>query len=130
MSTLSKKFDIDLDHHVASSDAEACARIALRQIKDLNKSSLVEVAAEYGYKLGLLNASGVKTMSDFKNYGSTYSHGPYDPKSASSKDVAPDREINVILPSGLKYQISMDVDTPALIAFPFMSIRAKIRAMA
>jgi DNA polymerase-3 subunit epsilon len=94
LSTLSKKFDIELDHHVASSDAEACARIALRQIMDLNKLTLIEVAAEYGYKLGLLNASGVKTMSDFKNYGSTYSHGPYDPKSASSKDVAPDREIN------------------------------------
>ena len=95
LSTLADKFEIELLHHVASSDAEACARIAIRQMTELKKVSLSEVAAEYGYKLGLLNSSGVKTMSDFKNYGSSYSHGPYDPKSASSKDVQPDREVNL-----------------------------------
>ena len=33
-------------------------------------------------------------MSDFKNYGST-NYKAYDPKAASSKDVLPDREVNL-----------------------------------
>jgi DNA polymerase-3 subunit epsilon len=37
---LSDKFDIQLDHHNASSDAQACALIALKQIEVLEKKSL------------------------------------------------------------------------------------------
>ena len=35
---LSDKFDIQLDHHNASSDAQACALIALKQIEVLEKN--------------------------------------------------------------------------------------------
>jgi DNA polymerase III subunit epsilon len=94
LNTLSQNFKIDLNHHNAASDAQACALIALKQIEDLGKNSLIEVAENYGYKLGVLNSSGVKTMSDFKNYGST-NYKAYDPKAASSKDVLPDREVNL-----------------------------------
>jgi DNA polymerase-3 subunit epsilon len=94
LNTLSENFKIDLNHHNAASDAQACALIALKQIEDLGKNSLIEVAENYGYKLGVLNSSGVKTMSDFMNYGST-NYKAYDPKAASSKDVLPDREVNL-----------------------------------
>jgi DNA polymerase-3 subunit epsilon len=83
-----------LDHHKASSDAQTCALIALKQIEELGKSSLVEVAENYGYKLGVLNSTGVKTMSEFKNYGNN-NYTAYNPKAASSKDVVPDKEVNI-----------------------------------
>ncbi|EGR28776.1 permease family protein, putative [Ichthyophthirius multifiliis] len=41
-----------------------------------------------------------------------------------------DEEINVILPSGLKYAISLDVNTPALLEFSGIRYRTKIRCMA
>jgi len=94
LNTLSENFKIELNHHNASSDAQACALIALRQIEDLGKKSLQEVAENYGYKLGVLDSSGVKTMSDFKNYGKT-NFKAYDPKAASSKDVLPNKEVNL-----------------------------------
>ena len=94
LNTLSTKFGIALEHHKASSDAEACAKIAIRQMEEMNKTSLTEVAEEYGYKLGLLNSDGVKTMSDFKNYGFHGIRHDYDPKANSSKDVQPNREVN------------------------------------
>lgn len=94
LNTLSENFKIELNHHNSASDAQACALIALKQIEELGKNSLIEVAENYGYKLGVLNSSGVKTMSDFKNYGST-NYKAYDPKAASSKDVLPDREVNL-----------------------------------
>ena len=94
LNTLSEHFKIELNHHNASSDAKACALIALKQIEELGKNSLLEVAENYGYKLGVLNSSGVKTMSDFKNYGNT-NYKAYDPKASSSKDVVPNREVNL-----------------------------------
>lgn len=94
LNTLSKNFKIELNHHNASSDAQACALIALKQIEESGKSSLKEVVEIYGYKLGVLDSSGVKTMSDFKNYGST-NYKAYDPKAASSKDVVPNKEVNL-----------------------------------
>ena len=94
LNTLSENFKIELNHHNAASDAQACALIALKQIEDLGKNSLIEVAENYGYKLGVLNSSGVKTMSDFKNYGST-NYKAYDPKASSSRDVVPDKEVNL-----------------------------------
>jgi DNA polymerase-3 subunit epsilon len=94
LNTLCENFKIELNHHNASSDAQACGLIALKQIEELGKNSLLEVAENYGYKLGILDSSGVKTMSDFKNYGST-NYKAYDPKAASSKDVVPDRDVNL-----------------------------------
>ena len=94
LNTLSEAFNIELEHHKASSDAQACALIALKQIEELGKNTLTEVAENYGYKLGILNSSGVKTMSAFKNYGSK-NYGTYDSKAASSKAVAPDKEVNI-----------------------------------
>ena len=88
---LSDKFDIQLDHHNASSDAQACALIALKQIEVLEKKSLLEVAQNYGFKLGVLNSSGVKTMSDFKIYGG----GHFGNKVDSSKGLKPTKELNM-----------------------------------
>ena len=78
---LAQKFDIELDHHNASSDAQACALIALKQIEVLEKKSLSEVAQNYGFKLGILNSSGIKTMSNSKIYGG----GSFGNKTDSSK---------------------------------------------
>jgi DNA polymerase-3 subunit epsilon len=94
LNTLSAKFAIELEHHKASSDAEACAKIAIKQMQELNKTSLSEVAENYGYKLGILNSDGVKTMSDFKNYVSNGKHYDNDPKASSSKDVQPSKNLN------------------------------------
>jgi DNA polymerase-3 subunit epsilon len=94
LNTLSEAFNIELEHHKASSDAQACALIALKQIEELGKNTLTEVAENYGYKLGILNSSGVKTMSAFKNYGSK-DYGTYDPSASSSKNVLPDKEVNI-----------------------------------
>lgn len=88
---LSDKFNIQLDHHNASSDAQACALIALKQIEVLEKKSLLEVAQNYGFKLGVLNSSGVKTMSDFKIYGG----GSFGNKTDSSKGLTPSKEVNL-----------------------------------
>ena len=62
-------------------------------MKELEKNSLSDVAGNYGYKLGLLTMSGLKTMSDFKNYESQNS-GSSKIKS-SSKDVLPNIDVNV-----------------------------------
>ena len=94
LNTLSETFNIDLEHHKASSDAQACALIALKQIEELGKSSLAEVAENYGYKLGILNSSGVTTMSEFKNYGNK-DYVEYDSAASSSKNVVPDKEVNI-----------------------------------
>ena len=93
LDTLAETFGIELNHHEASSDAEACSKIALKQMKELEKNSLSDVAGNYGYKLGLLTMSGLKTMSDFKNYESQNS-GSSNSKS-SSKDVSPNMDVNV-----------------------------------
>jgi DNA polymerase-3 subunit epsilon len=88
---LAEKFGINLTHHNASSDAQACAYIALKQIEVLGKNSLSQVAQAFGFKLGVLNSNGVKTMSDFKNYDS----GKFGNKVDSSKGVKPSKEINL-----------------------------------
>jgi len=93
LDTLAETFGIELNHHEASSDAEACARIALKQMKELGQSSLSDVAGQYGYKLGLLTMSGLKTMSDYRNYES-YSSESSNSKT-SSKGVLPTTDINV-----------------------------------
>ena len=94
LSTLARNFEITLDHHNAASDSEACARIALRQIQELKVNSLLEVAQNFGFRLGTLSHSGVKTMSSAKNYNYDRSKEQYS-KSTSSKDVLPDREVIV-----------------------------------
>ena len=55
------------------------------------KKSLSEVAQNYGYKLGVLNSTGVKTMSNFKNYGG----GFFGNKTDSSKGLTPTKEVNI-----------------------------------
>ena len=49
LSTLASIFQIKLEHHNAASDSEACARIALKQMEELNLTSLVEVAKNFGF---------------------------------------------------------------------------------
>ena len=93
LSTLSSVFGIDLDHHNAASDSEACARIAIQQMKELGKESLIEVAKTYGFTLGKLSQQGNSTMSASKNYSYKRDYANYS-KNTSSKDVIPDREVN------------------------------------
>ena len=94
LNTISTFLGIELDHHNAASDAQACAQIALSHLEILSVSSLRDAAKNFGYDLGLLNSNGVKRMSDFKNYGSSksYDHGNYI---QSSKGVVPNVEVNV-----------------------------------
>jgi DNA polymerase III subunit epsilon len=93
LDTLSRRFGIKLQHHDAASDARACALIAIRHLQELEKQTLTDVAAEYGYQLGLLSANGVKTMSDYKNY-----NGPtrknVQAKELVSTSIVPDGEVN------------------------------------
>jgi DNA polymerase III subunit epsilon len=93
LNTISQAFKIELEHHNAASDAEACARIAIQQMHELEKKSLEEVAGVYDYKLGRLSINGVITMSASKNYN-VHKTFVYDPKAVSSKTVLPDKEIN------------------------------------
>jgi len=93
LDTLAEAFGIELNHHEASSDAETCARLALMQMQELGVKSLQEAAEKYGYKLGLLSLSSLKTMSDFKNY-ETHNLGTIKTK-GTSKDVLPNQEVNV-----------------------------------
>jgi DNA polymerase-3 subunit epsilon len=92
LNTISSFLGIELDHHNAASDAQACAQIAIKHLDALSCTSLRDVAKSFGYDLGLLNSSGVKRMSDFKSYGSSkpYSSGNY---LQSSKGVLPNSEI-------------------------------------
>lgn len=41
-----------------------------------------------------------------------------------------DREINLILPEGYKYEVSMNVETPAIVSVGPKNFRAKLRHMA
>jgi DNA polymerase III subunit epsilon len=93
LNTLSHKFGIELEHHNAASDARACALVAIMHLQELNKNSLSAVAEEYGYQLGILNKNGVKTMSDFKNYGSPIRQQT-KVKDLVSTSLIPDGEIN------------------------------------
>lgn len=92
LNTLSHKFGIELQHHDAASDARACALIAIMHLKELEKDSLSAVAEEFGYQLGILNKDGVKTMSDFKNYGGP-GRNPSKVKDLVSTSLIPDGEV-------------------------------------
>jgi len=92
LNTISNFLNIDLEHHDASSDANACALIALEHMKSLETNSLAETAQKFGYDLGILNKIGIKRMSDFKKYASDRNHGNYT-YSNSSKDFSPEREV-------------------------------------
>ena len=94
LSTLASTFGLELQHHNAASDSAVCAKIALQQMKELEKESLVEVAKSYGFLLGVLSDKGLSTMSASKNYSYNKKYTNLS-KNTSSKDVAPDREVNV-----------------------------------
>lgn len=93
LNTISNFLSIDLDHHNASSDSQACAKIAIKHLEALSMSTLAEVAKNFGYDLGLLNVNGVRRMSDFKKYATNqydYSGRHLD----SSKGLAATTEID------------------------------------
>ena len=94
LNTISSYLGIELDHHNAASDAQACAQIAIKHLELLSVPTLRDVAKNFGYDLGVLNTNGVRRMSDFKNYPSSkiYSRGNYI---QSSKGLLPSAEINV-----------------------------------
>jgi DNA polymerase-3 subunit epsilon len=94
LSTLAQTFGLELQHHNAASDSEVCAKIALQQMKELEKDSLLEVAKSYGFMLGKLSSNGISTMSASKNYNYKRDYASFS-KNTSSKNVAPDREVNV-----------------------------------
>ena len=93
LNTISSHLGINLEHHNAASDSQACAQIALKQMELLSLPSLSDVAKKYGYELGVLSVNGVKTMSEFKYYRSRKSPN-WEKGSQSSKDVSPNTEIN------------------------------------
>ena len=77
-----------------ASDAQACAMIALKHMKVLSLPTLSDIAKSFGYDLGILSPNGAETMSEFKRYEHS---GDYSREkgSNSSKDVLPDREVNL-----------------------------------
>lgn len=93
LNTISQYLNIELDHHNAASDAQACAQIALKHMELTSSKTLSEVAKEFGFNLGVLNSSGVRRMSDSKKYQSSnpVDYGKYI---QSSKDLSPTSEIN------------------------------------
>ena len=129
LSTLSSAFGIALDHHNAASDSEACARIAIQQMQELGKDSLLEVATTYGFTLGKLTQNDNSTMSSSKNYSYKRDYASYS-KNTSSKDVMPDREVNTgsdlfgativftgeLLTMGRKEAIQIAVNNGAIVA--------------
>jgi DNA polymerase-3 subunit epsilon len=94
LNTISGHLGINLEHHNAASDAKACAMIALKHMEVLGLSTLSEIAKSFGYDLGILSSNGVKTMSEFKRYEHS-GHYSHEKGSNSSKDVLPDREVNL-----------------------------------
>ena len=94
LNTISSYLGIELDHHNAASDAQACAQIAIKHLELLSLPTLRDVAKNYGYDLGVLNTTGVRRMSDFKNYSSSKNYNR-DNYIQSSKGVLPSAEINV-----------------------------------
>lgn len=68
LSTLCKYLKIDLKHHVALSDAQACAMIALQHLEITGASSLEKVADSFGLKLGTLT----KNLRPRNNLGIIY----------------------------------------------------------
>jgi DNA polymerase-3 subunit epsilon len=94
LNTISGHLGISLEHHNAASDAQACAMIALKHMELLSLSTLSDIAKSFGYDLGILSSRGVKTMSEFKRYENSR-HYSGEKGSNSSKDVLPDREVNL-----------------------------------
>jgi DNA polymerase-3 subunit epsilon len=94
LNTISQHLKIELDHHNAASDAQACARIAIKHMELTSSNSLSDVAKSFGFNLGVLNSNGVKRMSDFKKYQSKnpVDYGKYI---QSSKDLLPTSEVNL-----------------------------------
>lgn len=94
LNTISDFLEIDLDHHNAASDAEACAKIAIKHLENKSLPTLREVAKSYGYDLGVLNSTGVRRMSDSKHYGNSKSRdfGNYI---QTSKGLTPNTEVHV-----------------------------------
>jgi DNA polymerase-3 subunit epsilon len=93
LNTISQHLKIELDHHNAASDAQACARIAIKHMELTSSNSLSDVAKNFGFNLGVLDSNGVKRMSDFKKY---HSKNPtdYGKYLQSSKDLLPTSEVN------------------------------------
>jgi DNA polymerase-3 subunit epsilon len=93
LNTICTHLNIELDHHNAESDAQACAQIALKHMEVLSLGDLSEVAKNFGYDLGVLNPIGVRRMSDSKKYESSKTSDP-GKYVQSSKDVVPLTEVN------------------------------------
>ena len=93
LNTIAAFLNIELEHHNASSDASACAQIALEHLHLLACDSLADIANNYGFGLGILNSDGVRRMSDSKKYDSskTYNHEKYI---QSSKGLLPITEVD------------------------------------
>lgn len=94
LNTISGHLGINLEHHNAASDAQACATIALKHMEVLSLPTLSDIAKSFGYDLGILSPNGVKTMSEFKRYEHSGNYSRVK-GSNSSKDVLPDREVNL-----------------------------------
>lgn len=61
LSTISKHFGIELNHHHALSDAEACAQLALILAKKNDEKSLLELSKKCGFKIGQIHDNNTYT---------------------------------------------------------------------
>jgi DNA polymerase-3 subunit epsilon len=68
LSVICKFLNIPLDHHVAISDAEACAEIALKHMEIIGVTSLAEVANHFGLKLGKISSNLLSNRNLNLNY--------------------------------------------------------------
>jgi len=66
LSTLARYYNLSLDHHHALSDSVVCAQIALALMKDLQMSSLSNLAGHFGYQLGSISQTAVTPFTKFK----------------------------------------------------------------
>lgn len=93
LNTISNFLGIKLQHHNAASDSLACAEIALKHLEILTSDSLGSIAKSFGFDLGKLDSAGVRRMSDYKKYSTTYGDSEAKPI-ISSKGLTPRIEVD------------------------------------
>lgn len=59
---LAERFGIELIHHNAASDAQACGMIALRLMQEAGVTSLEELARHHRYNLGKVDEQGCRSF--------------------------------------------------------------------
>nr|WKN35499.1 3'-5' exonuclease [Tunicatimonas sp. TK19036] len=68
---LSQRFQIQLNHHAAESDAIACAHILLKACQDHNIINFSEIGNTFGLRMGKLYAGGYISAGSLKSSSKT-----------------------------------------------------------